>query len=105
VAHNDEIVKEWNLIRKDVLARMLEHWLYPDMMVEATQLLDKITEKWVIECCQKDFREILQQSPYNVKESVWSKTRSKDEHEVVKKRPITMGMVVEIPEKNSWPFV
>lgn len=84
---------------------MLDQWLYPDLFIEAAEFLDKTTEKYVLCQCQEDFRKILFQSPIQTRPESYNKSRAPEEHEILKKRPIVMGLVPELPDKSSWPFV
>ena len=64
MSHYDDQQDQWNIMRKEIVRRMYEHVLYPEMIKEARSELQEVAENFVIKQAQEKYRELLMTGPF-----------------------------------------
>ena len=85
-AQEQDIVKQWNVLRDEVLRIFLTQLLYPNLEKMLREQLRDKAEKYVAKVCAEKFRSLLNIAPYLIEEG------NTDDSE--KKRKATMVAVV-----------
>jgi transcriptional accessory protein Tex/SPT6 len=58
------VVEQWNIVRVEIIRMLIEDYMIPQIKKEIKEDLRESAERYVIERCGKQYREMLMAGPY-----------------------------------------